>query len=67
MYGYQWVKWEKFKEKEDGSIEKTYINQIKEVINLIKNNPDSRRRIALFREPGLSGFVKRIIPLCEAG
>ena len=36
MYGYQWVKWEKFKEKEDGSIEKTYINQIKEVINLIK-------------------------------
>ena len=38
MYGYQWVKWEKFKEQNDGRITKTYINQIKEVIDLIKNN-----------------------------
>ena len=36
MYGYQWVKWEKFKEQNDGQITKTYINQIKEVIDLIK-------------------------------
>ena len=46
MYGYQWVKWEKFTENpESGEIKKTYINQIKDVIELIKNNPDSRRMI----------------------
>ena len=33
MYGYQWVKWEKFsKNSTSGQYEKTYINQIEEVI-----------------------------------
>ena len=53
MYGYQWVKWEKFKENRDGSIDKTYINQIQEVINLIKNNPDSRRMVVSAWNPSV--------------
>mgnify|MGYP003311318649 CR=1 FL=1 len=36
MYGYQWVKWEKFfTNPKTGEITKTHINQIKEVIDLI--------------------------------
>jgi thymidylate synthase len=42
MYGYQWVNWEKFStNSKTGKIKKTFINQIEEVIQLIKNNPDS--------------------------
>jgi len=46
LYGYQWVKWEKFEPVDDSSTDlykKTHINQIQEAIDLIKNNPDSRR------------------------
>ena len=64
MYGYQWVKWEKFKEKEDGSIEKIYINQIKEVINLIKNNPDSRRMVVTAWNPSVLDEIA--LPSCHA-
>ena len=64
MYGYQWVKWEKFKEKEDGSIEKTYINQIDEVINLIKNNPDSRRMVVTAWNPSVLSEIA--LPSCHA-
>lgn len=45
IYGYQWRKWEKFDQKADGTIEKTNIDQVKGAIDLIKNNPDSRRII----------------------
>ena len=35
MYGYQWVKWEKYSlDLDTGAYKKTYINQIEEVINL---------------------------------
>ena len=64
MYGYQWVKWEKFKEKEDGSIEKTYINQIKEVIDLIKNSPDSRRMVVTAWNPSVLDEIA--LPSCHA-
>ncbi len=43
LYGYQWVKWEKFTEKENGTYEKSHINQIQNAIDLIKTNPNSRR------------------------
>lgn len=45
VYGYQWTKWEKFTPKGDDRYEKTHINQIQNAIDLIKNNPDSRRII----------------------
>jgi thymidylate synthase len=43
IYGKQWVAWETFKEKPDGSIEKKEVNQIQQAIDLLKSNPDSRR------------------------
>lgn len=41
IYGKQWVAWEDHEE----SCEPEYINQLQQAINLIKNNPDSRRII----------------------
>lgn len=45
IYGKQWVNWDKFEEQDDGSYKKTSVNQIQQAIDLIKNNPDSRRII----------------------
>ncbi len=45
IYGYQWRKWESFTKNEEGGYEKSHIDQIKEVIETIKTNPDSRRII----------------------
>ena len=64
MYGYQWVKWEKFKKKKDGSIQKTYINQIQEVIDLIKNKPNSRRMVVTAWNPSVLDEVA--LPSCHA-
>lgn len=64
MYGYQWVKWEKFKEQNDGRITKTYINQIKEVIDLIKNNPNSRRMVVTAWNPSVLDEIA--LPSCHA-
>ena len=64
MYGYQWVKWEKFIEQNDGQITKTYINQIKEVIDLIKNNPNSRRMVVTAWNPSVLDEIA--LPSCHA-
>jgi len=64
MYGYQWVKWEKFKEQNDGQITKTYINQIKEVIDLTKNNPNSRRMVVTAWNPSVLDEIA--LPSCHA-
>ena len=64
MYGYQWVKWEKFKEQNDGRITKTYINQIKEVIDLIKNSPNSRRMVVTAWNPSVLDEIA--LPSCHA-
>ncbi len=47
LYGYQWINWEKFTpiDEEKGTYKKSHINQIQEVIDLIKNDPKSRRII----------------------
>ena len=64
MYGYQWVKWEKFKENENGKISKSHINQIEEVINLIKHSPDSRRMIVTAWNPSVLDEIA--LPSCHA-
>jgi len=65
MYGYQWVKWEKFSTNpETGEITKTHINQIKEVIDLIKNSPDSRRMVVTAWNPSVLDEIA--LPSCHA-
>lgn len=46
VYGYQWRKWEKFVwDKSSKSYKKTHVDQIQNVIDMIKNKPESRRII----------------------
>ncbi len=46
IYGYQWRKWEKFvKDGDTGRYRKEHVDQIRGAIDLIKNNPASRRII----------------------
>lgn len=47
VYGYQWRKWEKFTEdrQHKGIYHKTHVDQIENCIDMIKNNPESRRII----------------------
>ncbi len=65
MYGYQWVNWEKFsKDPETGKIEKTHINQIQYVIDLIKNNPNDRRMVVSAWNPSVIDEIA--LPSCHA-
>ena len=65
MYGYQWVKWEKNSlDLDTGTYKKTYINQIEEVINLIKNSPDSRRMVVTAWNPSVLDEIA--LPSCHA-
>lgn len=46
IYGYQWRKWEKFTwDESTNSYQKSHVDQIQQLIDNIKNNPDSRRLI----------------------
>lgn len=46
IYGYQWVKWEKFvQDPATGAYRKTHINQVQKLIDTIKHNPQDRRMI----------------------
>lgn len=45
IYGYQWRHWNKYEKQEDGSFKEGHIDQIQNVIDMIKNKPDSRRII----------------------
>jgi len=47
VYGYQWRNWEKFVEDRQhrGLYKKEHVDQIQNAIDMIKNNPDSRRII----------------------
>tara|TARA_B100001094_G_scaffold327665_1_gene386372 strand:+ start:4093 stop:4911 length:819 start_codon:yes stop_codon:yes gene_type:complete len=65
MYGYQWVNWEKFTiDPKTGAIKKTFINQIDETINLIKNNPNSRRMVVTAWNPSVLDEIA--LPSCHA-
>ncbi len=65
MYGYQWVNWEKYtKDSNTGQYNKTHINQIDEVINLIKNNPESRRMVVTAWNPSVLDEIA--LPSCHA-
>ncbi len=65
MYGYQWVNWEKYTENpQTRQYEKSHINQIEEVIQLIKNNPESRRMVVTAWNPSVLDEIA--LPSCHA-
>lgn len=65
IYGYQWRNWEKFvKDKETGEYKKTHVDQIRNAIDMIKNNPDSRRIIVSAWNPADIDIMA--LPPCHA-
>ena len=65
MYGYQWVNWEKYTEDpKTKKISKTFINQIDNVINQIKTNPNSRRMVVTAWNPSVLDEIA--LPSCHA-
>lgn len=66
VYGYQWRKWEKFTEDREhaGLFKKTHIDQIQNAIDMIKNNPDSRRIIV--SAWNVSDIDRMALPPCHS-
>ena len=65
MYGYQWVKWDKYYENSrNGTIQHKHINQIQNVIDLIKTNPNSRRMVVSAWNPSVLDEIA--LPSCHA-
>ena len=65
MYGYQWVKWDKYDENTgNGAPKHSHINQIQNVIDLIKTNPDSRRMVVSAWNPSVLDEIA--LPSCHA-
>tara|TARA_B100000029_G_scaffold150357_2_gene145613 strand:- start:1605 stop:2423 length:819 start_codon:yes stop_codon:yes gene_type:complete len=65
MYGYQWVKWDQYKiNSKTGNIEHNHINQIQNAIDLIKNNPNSRRIVVSAWNPSVLDEIA--LPSCHA-
>lgn len=45
IYGYQWIKWERHRRQPNGDCKVVHINQVQDAIDLIKEDPKSRRII----------------------
>ncbi|VAX35473.1 Thymidylate synthase [hydrothermal vent metagenome] len=64
IYGYQWRQWEKFVQSDDGqTYHKQHIDQIQNAIDMIKNNPDSRRIIVNAWNP--ADIDRMALPPCH--
>lgn len=64
IYGYQWRKWEKFTfDQEKNCYQKSHIDQISQAIDMIKNNPDSRRIIV--NAWNVADIDKMALPPCH--
>ncbi len=64
IYGYQWRHWEKFIEDGSGVYRKQHVDQIAQVIDMIKNNPDSRRIIV--SAWNVADIDRMALPPCHA-
>lgn len=62
IYGYQWRKWEKYRETETGIL-KEHVDQIQQVIQSLKTNPDSRRHIV--SAWNVSDIDRMALPPCQ--
>ena len=64
MYGYQWVNWDAFDtHPTNGEIQHRNINQIQNVIDLIKTNPNSRRMVVSAWNPAVLNEI--VLPSCH--
>ena len=63
MYGYQWVNWEKHVIDENGKCTIVHINQIQNVIDMLKTNPDDRRMIVTAWNPSVLDEIA--LPSCH--
>ena len=64
IYGYQWRNWEKFTEDpETKSYKKSHVDQLKQVIDMIKTNPSSRRIIV--NAWNVADIEKMALPPCH--
>lgn len=65
VYGYQWRHWERFvKDEASGEYRKEHVDQIKGALDLIKNNPDSRRIIV--SAWNVADIERMALPPCHA-
>lgn len=66
IYGYQWRKWEKFVEDREhaGLYKKTHVDQVQQAIDMLKNNPHSRRIIVNAWNP--SDLDRMALPPCHS-
>lgn len=65
IYGYQWRKWEKFTlNQATQQYEKSHVDQIQEVIEAIKKNPNSRRLIV--NAWNVADLDRMALPPCHA-
>ena len=65
MYGYQWVNWDKYEHSPGtGKVHHSHINQIQNVIDLIKTDPDSRRMVVSAWNPAVLDEIS--LPSCHA-
>jgi thymidylate synthase len=66
IYGYQWRKWEKFEhDEETGVYKKTHVDQIRQVIDQIKNQPDSNGRRLIVSAWNVADVPRMALPPCH--
>lgn len=64
IYGYQWRKWERYECDDQGKCKITHVDQIAQALDLIKNNPTSRRIIVSAWNP--ADLPRMALPPCHA-
>jgi len=65
MYGYQWVNWDKYEPSStNGKVHHSHINQIQNIIDLIRENPNSRRMVVSAWNPTVLDEIA--LPSCHA-
>jgi thymidylate synthase len=64
VYGYQWRRWERFTPRPEGGCRKDHIDQIGQALDLIKNQPDSRRIIV--SAWNVADIPRMALPPCHA-